>query len=266
MEPVLSDQDYNNSSRIHGLPSPVSDDEPARKGDLDAAIEGLNNKDNVLVAAGSNTNIVSAPATIDGETPANGDRILLYGQTAASENGIYIYNGSGVAMTRSEDADTADKLRSAVVTVDEGTDAGNTYRQTQVDITLGTDDVLWTAFGSGVSQATETQQGKIEIADQAEADAGIDDQRAMTPFKAKNSALRPAGKQEVIGDGTATQYDVTHSWGTRNVLVNVYENSGSYRQVRVEARALDTNTVRIVFAAAPASNAYIVQILKVPAS
>jgi hypothetical protein len=51
-----------------------------------------------------------------------GDRVLLAGQTTASQNGIYVWNGAAVAMTRATDADTAAKLTESLqVQVDEGT-------------------------------------------------------------------------------------------------------------------------------------------------
>ena len=62
-------------------------------------------KDACRAASTANVNIASAPATLDGVTLASGDRILLKNQTTASENGIYIFNGTGNALTRSTDAD-----------------------------------------------------------------------------------------------------------------------------------------------------------------
>ena len=62
-------------------------------------------KDACRAASTADVNIASAPATLDGVTLASGDRILLKNQTTASENGIYIFNGTGNALTRSTDAD-----------------------------------------------------------------------------------------------------------------------------------------------------------------
>ena len=62
-------------------------------------------KDACRAASTANVNIASAPATLDGVTLASGDRILLKNQTTASENGIYVFNGTGNALTRSTDAD-----------------------------------------------------------------------------------------------------------------------------------------------------------------
>lgn len=59
-----------------------------------------------------------------------------------------------------------------------------------------------------------------------------------------------------VGNGSATTITVTHNLGTRDVVVEVYENSGNYRTVAVEVRRPSTNEIALVFASAPASNAY----------
>ncbi len=51
----------------------------------------------------STTNIATAPAAINGVTLASGDRVLLTAQSTGSQNGIWIFNGSGNAMTRPTD-------------------------------------------------------------------------------------------------------------------------------------------------------------------
>lgn len=64
-----------------------------------------------------------------------------------------------------------------------------------------------------------------------------------------------------VGDGTNTTLTVTHSLGTRNVIVQVYLTASPYDQVDVGVEAYDTNNVKLYFATAPASGAYTVVIL-----
>lgn len=224
---------------------------------------GLAWKDNVRVASTANLNLASPGATIDGVTMAVNDRVLVKDQTAPEENGLYGWNGAAVAMTRTTDADSVSELRSAIVSVDEGTANGDTtWRQTALPATLGTDPVVWAAFGADVPQATETLAGKAEIATQGETDTGTDDQRIVTPAKLANWAGRGLEYAADIGDGVNTQYTVSHSFGSRDVQVIVRENSGAYRVVEAGLSMPTTNTVQVDFASAPSLNAYRVYISK----
>ncbi|GAA4117357.1 hypothetical protein GCM10022215_17890 [Nocardioides fonticola] len=88
------------------------------------------------------TNVnVAAPgtSTFDGIACNVGDRINLYGQTNAAENGPYTFNGPAVPMTRTPDADTAAKCAGMIVIPSEGVSGTfarrTTFRSTD---TLGT--------------------------------------------------------------------------------------------------------------------------------
>ena len=59
-----------------------------------------------------------------------------------------------------------------------------------------------------------------------------------------------------VGNGSATTITVTHNLGTRDVIVQVYRNSGNYDEVIVETRRTTTNAVDLVFATAPTTNQY----------
>jgi hypothetical protein len=257
----LTDLDFNNVARIINLPNPQADQDAATMGYVKSIVEGLAWKDSVRVATQGNINLSSPGATIDGIAMAAGDRVLVRSQTTASENGIYIWNGASTAMTRSLDANTAAELEQAVVTVEEGSSAGATFRQTNVNFTLGTDPVNWTTFGTSAPAATETTAGIAEIATQAETDAGTDDQRIVTPLKLANWSGRIRKVAALIGDGSATQFTVTHNLNTRDVHVAVYRNSGAYDQVNVDIEHTTATTVTIRFASAPGIDAFRVVVM-----
>lgn len=258
------DHDFNSVAKILNLPAATTSGQPVIYEQLNAAIEGLAPKDNVRVATQSNINLSSPGSSIDGITMATNDRVLVRNQTTQSQNGLYLWNGAAVAMTRSADASTFDELESAVVTVDEGTDAGTTWRQTQVNGTIGTNNVIWTSFGNATPDASETTKGIAELATQAETDTGTDDARIVTPAKLKNSPWAVRSYTTTIGDGSATSFTVTHNLGTRNVVVRVYRNSGNYDEVDVGIEHTTTNSVTVLFSTgnAPASNAYNVIVMK----
>jgi hypothetical protein len=59
-----------------------------------------------------------------------------------------------------------------------------------------------------------------------------------------------------VGDGAATSYTLTHSFGTRDVQVQVYANAAPYDTVETDVERLDGASVVVRFATAPALNAY----------
>lgn len=260
-KPIHIDLDFNSVSRILNLPNPAAAQEPATKSYVDSLLEGLQWKDNVRVSTQGNINLASPGATIDGITMAASDRVLVRGQTAQSENGIYIWNGAATPMTRSSDASTAVELENAICTADEGTDAGVTYRQTQVNFTLGSSNVVFAAFGTTVPDASESVAGKIQIATQSETNTGTDDVKAITPLKLVNWSGRKLKFTANVGDGSATQYDITHNFGTDDVIIDIYRNSGAKDSIPCDVSRPSTNAVRLNFSSAPTSNQFRVVIL-----
>jgi hypothetical protein len=258
---VLTDLDFNSVARIINLPDPAAAQQPATKAYVDSAVEGLAWKDSVRVATQSNLNLSSPGGTIDGITMATSDRVLVRSQSSLPENGVYIWNGAATPMTRSLDASTSAELEQAVVTVEEGTSAASTFRQTSINFTLGSGDVVWASFGTATPSASETTAGIAELATQAETDTGTDDARIVTPLKLATYAGRKFKTASNIGDGAATQYTVTHNFNTYDVHVEVYRNSGNRDSVLVDVERTSVNAVRLTFAAAPTLDAFRVVVI-----
>jgi hypothetical protein len=253
-KPILVDLDFGNAGRISGLLDGVSPQDASTVAQLNAAIEGLAWKASVRVATQANTTIASPGATVDGITMAMNDRVLVRAQSTQSENGIYIWNGSAVPMTRAPDASTAKELEQAVVTVEEGTSAGASFRQTTLNFTLGSGNVVWSSFGTGAPSATETTAGIAELATQAETDTGTDDLRIVTPLKLANYSGRARRFPQTFGDGSATSYVILHNLNTLDVVVSIYETGGNQRMVEAEIRRTSVNSVTILTNVAPALN------------
>jgi hypothetical protein len=250
----------NGLATVTNLPDPSASTDAATKGYVDSAVEGLAWKDSCRVATQSNINISSPGATIDGITLSLYDRVLVKSQTSPSENGIRIFNGSSSAMTRAADCSTSAELEQAVTTVEEGTSAGSTYRQTSINFTLDSGDVTWTGFGTAAGAASESTAGIAELATQAEVNTGTDDARIVTPAKLAAWSNAKLKYTATFGDGAAIQYDITHNLGTKEVMVQVRQASDD-AVILCDITCLSTTVVRLNFASAPASNALKVVIL-----
>ncbi len=107
--------------------SPSGPLEVANKAYVDAAVAGMSGrKMNVRIATTLNINLASMTSSQDGVTLANGNLFLARAQTASNQNGIYVYNGAGVAATRHPDYDTFNELAGALIIVDEGSTQADT--------------------------------------------------------------------------------------------------------------------------------------------
>jgi hypothetical protein len=108
--------------------------------------EAKRQKASVRVASTTNVSVSSPGATIDGVTMVSGEDVGLFGQTTASQNGLYTWHGAASAMTRRTDASAStDMLAGDQVYVREGTANGGTNWQlkTSAAITLGTTSLTY---------------------------------------------------------------------------------------------------------------------------
>jgi len=92
---------------ITNLASPSDPNDAVNKQYVDAIATGIRPHGNVIVATTGNIDIASAPAAIDGVTLSLNDRILVKNQSIQTQNGIYVFNGAGSALTRAADFDNS---------------------------------------------------------------------------------------------------------------------------------------------------------------
>lgn len=64
-----------------------------------------------------------------------------------------------------------------------------------------------------------------------------------------------------IGDGSLLNITVTHNLGTKDVNVQIFENSADYNQIEADIQHTTTNTITVKFAEAPSVNEYRVVIV-----
>lgn len=118
---------------------------------IEASAAGLDAKQSVRAVATADI-VLSGAQTIDGVAVAAGDRVLVAGQAAASQNGIYV--AASGAWTRATDCDTGNNYTTAAFTfVEEGTSyAGSQWKvSTAGAITVGVTAVAWAQFGASGS-------------------------------------------------------------------------------------------------------------------
>jgi hypothetical protein len=127
-------------------------------------------------------------------------------------------------------------------------------------ITAGEAISITNAAGSitlAVEDATETNKGVIELASAAEALAGTDTIRAVTP-----AGLAARSWSGSIGDGSTTAITITHSLNTKDIIVQLYDTTTNETVYADVARG-GVNTATITFSTAPAANAIRVLVTKI---
>jgi hypothetical protein len=258
-ELVFTNLDFQNTNRAKNLPNAQNAGDAVPLGQLEGLLERIKVKDNVRTAAPGNVNLAAPGANINALPFSNGQRFIAPNQTAPAENGIYIYNGPAAAATRAPDASTTDELEGAIVTVEEGTSAGVRYKQTQFNFALGTDPVIFVS-DSSVPPASTTVVGVVELATQAEVEAG-DTTRVVTGETLKNSSYAAKGFSQTIGDGSQTSWNVDHNFGARVHAEVVVEATGARAHAHITYPTL--NRVTVECTPAPTLNQLRVNIAKV---
>lgn len=125
--------------------------EPVTLQQFNLGLIGLTPKGSVEAASDANINLASpASALVDGHTMTNGGRFLAQAQTLPIENGIYIFNGVGVAATRDPLMATGSDAFGAYVSVVNGLTYAGEFRICISDPAIvDTDDLVWDFQASG---------------------------------------------------------------------------------------------------------------------
>jgi hypothetical protein len=247
-------------------------------------------------AGGTITSDVNGALSIDGVTPSVADRILVKNETSgnAPYNGIYVVTTVGdgstpYVLTRSTDANTSAEVTSGMFTfVEQGTTNDNSgwVLTTNNPITLNTTALVFAQFsGAGTYTASngvlltgsnftfdprtgyglQTGASGAEIKLATTSGLNLTSDLAvgagngisvLTNTVAIDSSVVVSKYATNVGDGTATSYTITHNLGTRDVIVSVYEGSGSYAEVICDVNHATTNTITLLFSVAPTSNQY----------
>lgn len=159
--------------KLTNLANPTAGADAVNLQTMQAYLQGLKPKQACRVASLANVNLASAPADIDDITLSSGDRVLIKEQNTSSQNGIYIFNGAGNAMTRATDFDSVtpiDEINGAYTMIQDGTvNYGKGFVQQGTVTTLGTDDIYWIFFNA--ADAITASTGLVRVVNDIQIDS-----------------------------------------------------------------------------------------------
>jgi hypothetical protein len=208
---------------------------PVTKQYADSISEGLHIHAAVVALSDSNIDLTgTSPTTvIDGVTLADGDRVIINGQTAPAENGIYVFATAGSVFTRATDFDEPGEASGGdFVFVTGGTDYENTgwVKTSDTVATIGTDPINFTQFSGAGSvtggtniEVTGTQVAVV--ADPTFTDATITNLDVTNATFADGTVQTSAGVTSITG---FTEKTASYTLDTLDHQDNVVEmNSAS---------------------------------------
>jgi hypothetical protein len=146
-------------------------------------------KDSVRLATRSNVDLTTQVYSVDGIPLTHKSRVLLAGQSDATQNGIYWWNSVTSRLRRSDDADTGLELNAgAKIYVEEGDHNSKTnfVLTTPGDITIGQTELTFTrqnrignfdysgTYGTTTKTVSITLNESGEIASISEHDISVD--------------------------------------------------------------------------------------------
>jgi hypothetical protein len=203
----------------------------------------------VVAVAVANINIASPGATIDGVGLSASQRILLTGQTAASQNGLWVWNSSGSALTRPLDFPSGSTVHGFYGVEIEVLAGGTSYAgsvwyiSTTGVITIDTTSISIAQIPYNVNSGGIS--GTLPVVNGGTGSGSASGARTNLGATGKYATT--------IGDGVTTTYTITHNLGTTDVVAAVTLISGGVALL-ADWAAATSNTITVTFGVAPASN------------
>tara|TARA_R100000458_G_scaffold58493_1_gene66645 strand:- start:912 stop:2867 length:1956 start_codon:yes stop_codon:yes gene_type:complete len=219
------------------------------------------NDHNIILDSGNSTSAVVDGAGITIEGGSGDDATFTYNTTGpkfelklgSSYEDLQVDQLIAASLDISGDVDVDGTLETDALSIN-----GTAVTSTAAELNLL--DGITTLSGSNTGDepdASTSVKGIVELATTAEALAGSDSSRAVTP-----EGLAARSYSESIGDGSATAIAVDHNLNTRDVIVQLYDVS-SYDTVIADVVRTTVDRVTITFASAPSSNDIRVLVTKI---
>lgn len=258
------------NNRITGLAAGTASNDAVTKAQLDIvaniaanAAAGVAVKEPVIAVASSNISITSPPnpLAIDGVTiPANG-RVLLAGQTTASERGIYTVPATG-PLVRAQDADQTGELAPGTqVYVTQGVSNADTIWAIVSDaaITIGTTAQNWVKVpGGGGSGSSNTFGPGLEVVSgdvRVKAGLGITVVDGTTAIDRASTTRVCLVTAKDVPSGS-TQAVVNHGLGTPDLASVKVREKATGDIVECGTTVTGDNTITLEFAVPPTAGQY----------
>ena len=249
----------------------VSAQDAVTKAQLDAAIAGLQSgmvlKGAVKCASTVNVNLSSPGSTIDGITMTSGDVFLATAQTTGSQNGPYVYNGSGTLATRATNWDTTgEAVLGSFWIVEQGSNADTLAVMTNdTAITLGTDSPAFVFRGSaGATYTAGNGLGLTGTQFNVIPGSGLiaDGTSARVDYSKVLQKVQGVIPTTTTGIVSVSGANITINHGLNNSAVDTvirafsspYSGYSAGQKVEFDDVCSDANNVTLALPAAPASN------------
>ena len=251
---------FDFTSGTVSVATPTADNHAVTKAYADAQAQGVHWKESCIAATVANIDLSSAPSAVDGVTLSANDRVLVKDQTDATSNGIYSFASAGNAMTRTDDANTAQKLEGAAVFIRQGsTNSDQGYQVVTDDITLGSTNITISQFtglasitagdglqksGSTLSLDLSSNSGLQITSGELELNAGNGLELILGAAKVKLNGSTLALSASGLSVGTITSNELGANSVTSNAIADGSIDSSAYfASGVVDASALASNAV-----------------------
>lgn len=249
-----------NNQRLTNLADPVSAQDAATmswtQNQIQLSAAGIDCKPSVRVVSSTNITL-SGTQTIDGVTLSAGDRVLVRGQSTASQNGPYVVAAG--AWSRATDGDLNGELTpGAFWFVEEGTTNARTqwHIENTGSITLGSTGITINQFNAATAYSSGNGLNLSSNTFSVVAGTGI----TVGASVAVDTTVVVRKASATIGDGATTSFTVTHNLNNQDVITQLREVSTN-NVIEADIQNNGVNTVVISFAMAPATNAIRVSIV-----
>lgn len=233
----------------------------------------------------ASTQSISTTLSIAGDTGTDGialgsDTLTFTGgdgiTTAVGTNAVTIDVDSTVVRTSGDQTIAGNKTFSNNIIINGDLTVSGTTTTVNTETILLADNII-TLNSNATGSATENAGIEVERGDDANAELRWNettDKWQIEIDPANNTYQNIATEDYVVtqinnssfaasvGNGSDTSIAVTHGLGTRDVIVQLFDNA-TYDTVYADVVRTDTNNVTITFAVAPSANAYRVLVQKI---